>query len=150
MHRGFSGNAAWSWNNVRQTARFRRISGALAPEGFCEYLIEERIMPYVVTESCIKCKHTNCVSVCPVDCFHEGPNFLAIDPAVCIDCGVCEPECPVKAISPHDRLREDQAAYLDLNRELSKIWPVICERKEALPDAEHWATVTEKLAELVR
>jgi len=90
------------------------------------------------------------VNVCPVDCFHEGPNFLAIDPEVCIDCGVCEPECPVDAIRPHDKLREDQTIYLDLNRELSKIWPVIIERKEPLPDAERWAKATGKLAELVR
>ena len=107
-------------------------------------------MPYVVTESCIKCKHTDCVSVCPVDCFHEGPNFLAIDPDVCIDCGVCEPECPVKAISSHDKLRPDQMMYLDLNRELSKNWPVITERKDPLPDAERWATATGKFAELIR
>lgn len=107
-------------------------------------------MPYVVTESCIKCKHTNCVSVCPVDCFHEGPTFLAIDPEVCIDCGVCQPECPVEAIKPHDQLREDQLMYLQLNRELAEIWPVIAEQKDPLPDAEHWATVKEKLSELVR
>ncbi len=107
-------------------------------------------MPYVVTENCIKCKHTDCVSVCPVDCFHEGPNFIAIDPDVCIDCGVCEPECPVKAISPHDRLSADQQFYLELNRELARSWPVLTERKQALPDAERWAGVSGKLSELVR
>jgi NAD-dependent dihydropyrimidine dehydrogenase PreA subunit len=59
-------------------------------------------MPFVVTENCIKCKHTDCVEVCPVDCFHEGPNFLVIDPDECIDCTLCEPECPVNAIFPED------------------------------------------------
>ena len=107
-------------------------------------------MPYVVTENCIKCKHTDCVSVCPVDCFHEGPNFLAIDPDVCIDCGVCEPECPVHAVVPHDRLTAEQTIFLDLNRELSQIWPVITERKAPLPDAKRWADAPGKLAELVR
>jgi ferredoxin len=107
-------------------------------------------MPYVVTENCILCKHTDCVSVCPVDCFHEGPNFLAIDPNVCIDCGVCEPECPVNAIRPHDQLADDEQKYLTLNRELAEIWPVITERREALVDAERWADVPGKLAELIR
>jgi ferredoxin len=107
-------------------------------------------MPYVVTESCINCKHTDCVDVCPVDCFHEGPNFLAIDPDVCIDCGVCEPECPVDAIRPDDRLRDDQKIYLEINRELSQIWPSILSKKEALPEAERWANEPGKLAELIR
>jgi ferredoxin len=107
-------------------------------------------MSYVVTESCIKCKHTNCVPVCPVDCFHEGPNFLAIDPEACIDCGVCEPECPVKAIKPDDRLGPDEIIYLQLNRELSQLWPVIYEQRDPLPDAERWATSEGKLAELIR
>ncbi|SOE48552.1 4Fe-4S ferredoxin, iron-sulfur binding [plant metagenome] len=107
-------------------------------------------MPYVVTENCIRCKHTDCVSVCPVDCFHEGPNFLVIDPAVCIDCGVCEPECPVDAIRPHDRLEADQMQYLTLNEELSQVWPLIMEKKDALPDAERWAGTPGKFAELIR
>lgn len=107
-------------------------------------------MPYVVTESCIQCKHTDCVSVCPVDCFHEGPNFLVIDPTVCIDCGVCEPECPVDAIRPHDRLQESEMIYMQINKELAQGWPVISEQKEALPEAERWATATGKLAELIR
>lgn len=107
-------------------------------------------MPYVVTESCIQCKHTDCVTVCPVDCFHEGPNFLVIDPDVCIDCGVCQPECPVDAIRPHDQLRADQRMYLDLNKELAQVWPVIAEQKPALPQAEQWAKRENKLTELVR
>jgi ferredoxin len=107
-------------------------------------------MPYVVTENCIQCKHTDCVSVCPVDCFHEGPNFLAINPEVCIDCGVCEPECPVDAIRSHDQLNAEQKFYAELNRDLSRIWPVIAEKKDALPEAEQWAGATGKIAQLVR
>ncbi len=107
-------------------------------------------MPYVVTENCIQCKHTDCVSVCPVDCFHEGPNFLVINPDVCIDCGVCEPECPVDAIRSHDQLSDAQKSFRELNAELAQHWPVLAERKEALPEAERWAGVEGKLAELVR
>lgn len=102
-------------------------------------------MTYVIGEACIKCKHTDCVEVCPVDCFHEGPNFLVIDPEECIDCSLCEPECPVDAIFSEDELPEDQAAFLELNAELSKNWPVITEMKPALEDAEKWATVKDKL-----
>jgi ferredoxin len=65
-------------------------------------------MPFVVTDNCIKCKYTDCVEVCPVDCFHEGPNFLVIDPDECIDCTLCEPECPVNAIYPEDDVRRDR------------------------------------------
>lgn len=107
-------------------------------------------MPYVVTENCIQCKHTDCVSVCPVDCFHEGPNFLAINPDVCIDCGVCEPECPVNAIRPHDALPADMANFLELNRELAQNWPSLTEKKAALPDAATWAGVEGKLRNLLR
>ena len=95
-------------------------------------------MTYVVTESCIKCKYTDCVEVCPVDCFHEGPNMLVIDPDECIDCTLCVPECPVDAIYAEDDLPEDQAEFLELNAELSKSWPVITEMKPAPPDAAEW------------
>lgn len=107
-------------------------------------------MAYVVTENCIQCKHTDCVSVCPVDCFHEGANFLAINPDECIDCGVCEPECPVQAIKSGDMLQPEDMIFVQLNRDLAGIWPVIFERKDALPDAERWAEKPGKLAELVR
>lgn len=107
-------------------------------------------MTYVVTENCIKCKHTDCVSVCPVECFHEGENFLAIDPDECIDCGACEPECPVQAIKPDDRLTAEDQQYVQINRELARIWPAILERKAPLPEAERWAGVPNKLAELAR
>ena len=95
-------------------------------------------MTYVVTENCIKCKYTDCVEVCPVDCFHEGPNFLVIDPEECIDCSLCEPECPVGAIVADDDMTDEQQPYLELNTELSLVWPVITEKKPALDDADDW------------
>ena len=107
-------------------------------------------MTFVVTESCIKCKYTDCVEVCPVDCFHEGPNFLVIDPEECIDCTLCEPECPVDAILPDDDLAPDQEQFLEINRELSLEWPVITEMKPAPPDADEWAEVRDKLDQLER
>jgi ferredoxin len=107
-------------------------------------------MTFVVTEECIKCKYTDCVEVCPVDCFHEGPNFLVIDPDECIDCTLCEPECPIEAIHADDDVPEHQQQYIQLNAELSKIWPVISEKKDALPDADEWAKVTDKLKLLER
>lgn len=103
-------------------------------------------MTFVVTEQCIKCKFTDCVEVCPVDCFHEGPNFLVIDPEECIDCTLCEPECPVDAIVAEDDLPEAQKHFLELNRELSRAWPVITERKDAPPDAKDWENKPDKLA----
>ena len=96
-------------------------------------------MTFVVIENCIKCKYTDCVEVCPVDCFHEGPNFLAIDPEECIDCTLCEPECPVEAIVSEDDLPEDQQEFLQLNADLAAQWPVIAEIKPAPADADDWA-----------
>ena len=95
-------------------------------------------MTYVVTENCIKCKYTDCVVVCPVDCFHEGPNILVIDPDECIDCGLCEPECPVNAIYADMDTPADQQEFLELNNKLAKEWPVINEKKEPLEDAAEW------------
>ncbi|NOT11116.1 MAG: ferredoxin family protein [Methylococcaceae bacterium] len=95
-------------------------------------------MAFVVTENCIKCKFTDCVDVCPVDCFHEGPNFLVIDPDECIDCTLCEPECPANAIYAEDELPEGQEKFKDLNADLSKQWPTITEVKAALNDADDW------------
>lgn len=107
-------------------------------------------MTFVVTESCIKCKYTDCVEVCPVDCFHEGPNFLVIDPDECIDCTLCEPECPVEAIYSEDELPEGQEQFLELNAELTKLWPVLSEQKDAPADAAEWDTVPDKLKHLER
>jgi len=101
-------------------------------------------MTYVVTESCIKCKYTDCVDVCPVDCFHEGPNMLVIDPDECIDCTLCVAECPVEAIFAEDDVPTDQRDYTGLNAELAKVWPVITEKIDAPGDADEWAKVKDK------
>jgi ferredoxin len=101
-------------------------------------------MPFVVTEACIKCKYTDCVEVCPVDCFHEGPNMLVIDPDECIDCTLCEPECPVEAIMSDDDVPEAQKEFVALNAELSRKWPVINQAKAPPEDADQWRGVKEK------
>ena len=95
-------------------------------------------MTFVVTDNCIKCKYTDCVEVCPVDCFYEGPNFLVIHPDECIDCALCEPECPAQAIFSEDEVPEDMQEFIELNADLAEVWPNITEKKEALPDAEEW------------
>lgn len=107
-------------------------------------------MTHVVTESCVKCKYTDCVDVCPVDCFHEGPNFLAIDPDECIDCALCVPECPVEAIFAEGDVPKPQQDFLALNAELSKKWPVIGKSKDALPEADEYAKQTDKRSLLER
>lgn len=107
-------------------------------------------MTYVVTEDCIKCLHTDCVEVCPVDCFHIGPNFMVIDPDECIDCTLCEPECPVEAIFAEDELPDGMEIYIELNEELSREWPVITEMIDAPADAAEWAGKPDKLKLLER
>ena len=107
-------------------------------------------MTFIVGEICIKCKHTDCVEVCPVDCFYEGPNMLVIHPDECIDCALCEPECPVDAIFSEDEIPEDQLNFLELNTELAEIWPNIVEMKPAPEDAEEWNNKPGKLALLER
>ena len=107
-------------------------------------------MAHIVAEPCIKCKYTDCVAVCPVDCFHEGANMLVIDPDECIDCGACVDECPVHAIYPEEDLPEKWHSYIDLNKELSPDWPVINETGEALPTAEEYKDKEGKLSELDR
>jgi ferredoxin len=102
-------------------------------------------MTYVVLENCIRCKYTDCVDVCPVDCFHEGPNFLVIDPDECIDCTLCEPECPAEAIVSEDDLPPDQYHFLELAEELAPQWPVITSRKEPPVDAAEWDGQPDKL-----
>ena len=102
-------------------------------------------MTFLVTENCIKCKHTDCVEVCPVDCFYEGPNFLAINPDECIDCGVCVPECPINAIIEDTNLDHDIPFWVDLNKRLSTKWPNITKKKSALLDAEEWDGKPNKL-----
>jgi ferredoxin len=107
-------------------------------------------MAYVVTENCIRCKYTDCVEVCPVDCFHEGPNFLVIDPEECIDCTLCVPECPIDAIYAEDDVPAAMSEYIALNAELSQKWPVIMEKKEAPPDAAEWEHKPDKRQYLER
>ena len=107
-------------------------------------------MTYVVTEACIACKYTDCVDVCPVDAFREGPNFLAIDPDECIDCAVCVPECPVGAIFADDDVPGEQQEYIGLNAELARAWKPIVKTKAALPDADEWAAVQRKRDRLLR
>lgn len=107
-------------------------------------------MTYVVTEACIKCKHTDCVDVCPTDAFREGPNFLVIDPEECIDCTLCVAECPVDAIFADDDVPDDQRQFIALNETLAKEWKPIVEVKPAPEDAGFWATVKGKLKLLER
>jgi ferredoxin len=107
-------------------------------------------MSFVVTESCIRCKYTDCVNVCPVDCFKEGPNFLVIDPDECIDCAVCVPECPVEAIYHEDEVPEDQREFIALNRELAAQWPAITSGKRPDADADNWAKILPKKQHLDR
>ena len=101
-------------------------------------------MTYVVTESCIKCKYTDCVEVCPVDCFYEGPEFLVIHPDECIDCGLCVPECPIEAIYPDDELPSDQIEFVEINAKLADVYENITEAKEPLPDADNFKDVENK------
>lgn len=101
-------------------------------------------MTFVVTESCIRCKYMDCVEVCPVNCFYEGPNSLAIHPDECIDCALCEPECPVNAIYAEDELPEAQKEFLELNRILSQKWPNITQMKTPPADADEWKDVADK------
>ncbi|CCD29408.1 Ferredoxin 1 [Candidatus Glomeribacter gigasporarum BEG34] len=107
-------------------------------------------MTHVVTQRCIKCRYTDCVDVCPVDCFREGPNFLAIDPDECIDCAVCVAECPVNAIYAEEDVPGNQRHFIKLNLELSKRWPSITKSKGPLPDADEWKDVEDKLDLLER
>lgn len=101
-------------------------------------------MTFVVTENCIKCKYTDCVEVCPVDCFHEGDNILVIDPEECIDCALCEPECPIQAIYAEDDLPDDQQDFLEINRKLAEVLPTITTQIDPPVDAKDWEGVANK------
>jgi len=105
-------------------------------------------MPHIVTESCIRCKYTDCVDVCPVDCFREGPNMLVIDPDECIDCAVCIPECPVEAIKAEEDVPADQRKFIKINADLSRSWPSITKTKMPMPEADDWKDVKDKLQHL--
>lgn len=93
-------------------------------------------MAFVVAEPCVKCKYTDCVDVCPVDCFREGENFLVIDPNECIDCGACVPECPAEAIYLDEDVPPEWQEYIFLNAHLAEKWPSITDGKDALDDAD--------------
>ena len=116
------------------------------------YLLLSNNMTHIVTEACIKCKYTDCVDVCPVDCFREGPNFLTIDPDECIDCAVCIPECPANAIYAEEDAPKDQQHMIALNAELARLpgWESITKRKAPLADADDWKDKTGKLSQLIR
>ena len=105
-------------------------------------------MTFVVIDHCIRCKYTDCVEVCPVDCFREGPNMLVIDPDECIDCNLCVPECPVDAIHPEDDLPEDKQHFVALNAKLAAMWPPITTMKAPPSDADAWKDVSDKLTHL--
>lgn len=107
-------------------------------------------MTFVVTENCIKCKYQDCVEVCPVDCFYEGPNFLVINPDECIDCALCEPECPANAIFSEDEVPKGQEVFIGLNAELADKWPNITQIGEQPADREEWNGKPNKLALLER
>ena len=101
-------------------------------------------MTYLVNEKCIKCKYTDCVEVCPVDCFYEGENMLVINPDECIDCGVCEPECPIDAIKPDVDDIEDKEKWVLINKKYSAIWPNITKKKEPMKDHEKFRKIKHK------
>ncbi|MBI3156457.1 MAG: ferredoxin family protein [Burkholderiales bacterium] len=105
-------------------------------------------MTHVVTDACVRCKYTDCVDVCPGDCFREGPQFLVIDPDECIDCAVCVPECPVDAIHAEENVPEGIRAFIELNARLAPQWAPITRRKQPLADAELWRDRSAKLAGL--
>ena len=102
-------------------------------------------MAFVVTDSCIRCKYTDCVAVCPADAFFEGPNFLVISPDDCIDCDLCPVECPVGAIYQEDDVPENQKEFIELNAELSQVWPRITTVKKPPADAQQWDDITQKI-----
>jgi ferredoxin len=102
-------------------------------------------MTHIVLESCIRCKYTDCVDVCPVDCFREGPNMLVIDPDECIDCAVCIPECPVEAIKAEEDVPADLHHLIELNAVKSQSWPSITRTKPPLPEADQWKDEKDKL-----
>jgi ferredoxin len=102
-------------------------------------------MTYVVTENCIRCKYMDCVEVCPVDCFYEGENMLVIHPDECIDCGVCEPECPAEAIKSDTDADPGITALLKLNADFARTWPNITVKRDPPSDAKEWDGVSDKL-----
>lgn len=101
-------------------------------------------MTYIVTEACIKCKYTDCVEVCPVDCFYEGENMLVINPEECIDCGVCEPECPAEAIKADTD--DNMESWVQFNKKYASTWPRLTVMIDHAPDAKKWESVPNKMS----
>lgn len=101
-------------------------------------------MTYVVTEPCINCRHGDCIEVCPVQAFHQGPNFMVIDPEVCINCSICEAVCPVSAIKSDFDLAPQEAEFVEINRRMAQKWPLVKAVPQPLPDAEAWASSRDK------
>jgi ferredoxin len=134
------------------SAKANKISGLAQQRPPVSTLARYPKMTHIVTEACIKCKYTDCVDVCPVDCFREGPNFLTIDPDECIDCAVCIPECPVNAIYAEEDAPRDQQHMIKLNAELALLpsWKSITKRKAPMPEADEWKDKTGKLSQLIR
>ena len=130
-----------SWPGQSAGARFRWPTETVDEDKDSE-------MTYVVAEPCVKCKYTDCVDVCPVDCFYEGENFLVIHPDECIDCGACVPECPTEAIFSEDELPEQWEEYTEINAKLAQTWPVITEKKDAMDCADEFKDVEEKRDQL--
>src|SRR5262244_4523569 len=129
----------------RSQKMFGATCDALARRGLTSEICgRDAQMTYVVNDSCIRCKTTDCVAVCPVDCFYEGENMLVIHPDECIDCGVCEPECPVDAIKPD--IEPGLDFWVELNRKYSEVWPNITRKKPAPPDADQFVNVPDKFA----
>jgi ferredoxin len=121
--------AGWYPERMRTSRPFFRFLSGVKREKSLEYL-----MTYVVTDNCIRCKYTDCVEVCPVDCFYEGENFLVIHPDECIDCGVCEPECPAGAIKPDTEPGLDM--WLKVNADFATQWPNLTVKREEMPEAK--------------
>jgi len=107
-------------------------------------------MTFIVTDACIECKYTDCVDVCPVDCFHEGPNFLIINPNVCIDCALCKPECPVDAIYEDSDIPPNMEHFVIINKELSLTWPIISKSKDQLYQANDYKNIKNKYNLLIK
>src|SRR4051812_12238364 len=129
---------------------FALVDGPVTHSRRAAPLFDRTVMTHVVTESCIACRYTDCVDVCPVDCFREGPNFLTIDPDECIDCAVCVAECPVNAIYAEEDVPADQQQFIKINVELARAWPSITKTKSPLADADEWKDVQKKLQFLQR
>ncbi len=106
-------------------------------------------MAYIVTEQCINCKHTDCVAVCPADAFHEGPNFVVINPDSCIECDLCVPACPVGAIYAPENIPDGQSDFIAINASLSASWPLITEQKEPMEAADSWRGQGSKRSQLI-